>query len=457
MAFALEVSYEHEVFSKTDEIPGRTLYVGGTGPGNYSRIQDAIDNSTHGDTVFVYSGKKPYDEHLIIDTAITLIGQEKNSTIIDSQLDSDVITICHSNVVLSNFTITNTFSGHSFADGIVIENVDTVDISNCNISNNQKGGIYIFSSQCIVLANNLIGSNGQTGLKMDDSQDIHIIGNDITHNPSHGTCVSHCQNIFLECNNITSNKGRGILFSYDVHNSKIHSNIISHNGEDGIFLQDRCTHTDISNNIILENDEKGILMKSESHNNSIINNRIEGNNQDYFHSSGKGGGISIYDSFDTMIAHNIIRYNTHEELFLAGALRSCILYNSIYDKLPNRYSADLHLDTCYNSKISHNNFRQGVKKIVTIEFHTYGEIKELIQDIFKMRTVKIFDNFWKRPRMVPKTIGCLCYFNFGHPTRPRSSVVIPNMLFDIKPSIIPNRVACNLKNDSNFHLTSYFT
>ena len=35
---------------------GDTLYVGGSGPGNYTRIQDAIDNATDDDTVFVYSG-----------------------------------------------------------------------------------------------------------------------------------------------------------------------------------------------------------------------------------------------------------------------------------------------------------------------------------------------------------------------------------------------------------------
>jgi len=34
----------------------RTLYVGGSGPGNYTKIQDAIDDASYGDTVFVYNG-----------------------------------------------------------------------------------------------------------------------------------------------------------------------------------------------------------------------------------------------------------------------------------------------------------------------------------------------------------------------------------------------------------------
>jgi hypothetical protein len=35
---------------------GSWLYVGGSGPGNYTRIQDAVDNASDGDTVFVFDG-----------------------------------------------------------------------------------------------------------------------------------------------------------------------------------------------------------------------------------------------------------------------------------------------------------------------------------------------------------------------------------------------------------------
>jgi len=38
------------------------LYVGGSGPGNYSKIQDAIDNASEGDTIFVYNGT--YNEQI---------------------------------------------------------------------------------------------------------------------------------------------------------------------------------------------------------------------------------------------------------------------------------------------------------------------------------------------------------------------------------------------------------
>jgi len=38
--------------STVSTLDGNTLYVGGNGTGNYSSIQDAIDNASYGDTVF---------------------------------------------------------------------------------------------------------------------------------------------------------------------------------------------------------------------------------------------------------------------------------------------------------------------------------------------------------------------------------------------------------------------
>ena len=59
-----------------------TLYVGGSGPNNYTKIQDAINDASDGDTVFVYNDSIPYYEHIIINKSINLIGEDKDTTII---------------------------------------------------------------------------------------------------------------------------------------------------------------------------------------------------------------------------------------------------------------------------------------------------------------------------------------------------------------------------------------
>jgi parallel beta-helix repeat protein len=85
-------------------IRGNILYVGGSGEGNYTRIQDAIDNASDGVTIFVYKGI--YYEHLKIGKDIDLFGQDKEKTVIDA---SDIGTAVQIGgyVNLSGFTIRN--------------------------------------------------------------------------------------------------------------------------------------------------------------------------------------------------------------------------------------------------------------------------------------------------------------------------------------------------------------
>ncbi|EMR74892.1 parallel beta-helix repeat (two copies) [Thermoplasmatales archaeon SCGC AB-540-F20] len=59
---------------------GTTLYVGGTGPNNYTKIQDAINDASDGYTVFVYNDSSPYYESIIIDKSINLVGEDRDST-----------------------------------------------------------------------------------------------------------------------------------------------------------------------------------------------------------------------------------------------------------------------------------------------------------------------------------------------------------------------------------------
>ena len=66
--------------SATDEF-SNTQYVGGSGPGNYTTIQEGIDAATSGDTVYVYNGT--YYESVIVNKSINLVGEQKEATFID--------------------------------------------------------------------------------------------------------------------------------------------------------------------------------------------------------------------------------------------------------------------------------------------------------------------------------------------------------------------------------------
>ena len=54
------------IYKSSQSKNGNILYVGGDGPGNYTKIQNAIDNASSGDTVFVYDDSSPYIEDIKI-------------------------------------------------------------------------------------------------------------------------------------------------------------------------------------------------------------------------------------------------------------------------------------------------------------------------------------------------------------------------------------------------------
>jgi len=82
------------------------MWGGGEGPNNYSKIQDAVDNASDGDTIFVYSGI--YRENIVINKSVFLIGEDKNTTIIVGKEGlKTIINITANKVKIKGFTITN--------------------------------------------------------------------------------------------------------------------------------------------------------------------------------------------------------------------------------------------------------------------------------------------------------------------------------------------------------------
>jgi parallel beta-helix repeat protein len=83
----------------------KIIYVDDDGCADYESIQDAINVSNAGDTVYVYNGT--YYENIVIDKPITLLGENKNTTIIDGGVKGDSVSINSKDVTIQGFTITN--------------------------------------------------------------------------------------------------------------------------------------------------------------------------------------------------------------------------------------------------------------------------------------------------------------------------------------------------------------
>lgn len=123
-------------------------------PNDFDTIQSAIDASSNGDTIFVRAGH--YIEQLNINKEVTLIGENKETTIIDGGLThyingNNVLDIMVDNVKIEGFTITKG------ADGISACHVGNITIENNNIVNNFGHGIRLIKATDSVVKNNSMG------------------------------------------------------------------------------------------------------------------------------------------------------------------------------------------------------------------------------------------------------------------------------------------------------------
>ncbi len=141
-----------EILSPIGSSHGATSTVGKNGTQDYSHIQWAIDNASAGDTILVYNGT--YNENLIINKSITLMGNASTGTNIRGIGHGNVIYINSSWVNVSGFHINNSGAAESDA-GIKLFESNNCKISKNNCSKNQNG-IYLIDSHNNIINNNTV-------------------------------------------------------------------------------------------------------------------------------------------------------------------------------------------------------------------------------------------------------------------------------------------------------------
>ena len=252
---------------------GDILYVGGSGPSNYSKIQDAINDSSSGDTVFVYDDSSPYYENVVVDKSINLIGEDKALTVIDGDGNYDVVYISVDSVNISGFTIQN--SGNSGRDaGIELNSNYTTIINNIILNNNV--GVFIYHSNDNTVSENIIISNNDYGAYLHSSDSNFISQNTFSNNRWGIYFIYSIGNSILD-NNVDSNNHYGIWISRFSNNNTISGNIINLNNDYGLFFY-KSNSNNISSNVISNSSEGIYLFYSNS--NAISRNNFLNNKED---------------------------------------------------------------------------------------------------------------------------------------------------------------------------------
>jgi len=326
---------------------GNTLYVGGSGPNNYSSIQAAINAANPGDTVFVFNGT--YYECLIVQKTISLIGQDKYTTIIDGNAIPDRVGVVFlqygGGVLVTGFTIQN--GGYEAVVNIWSNNnIITGNIISGKIGNNDGFRIY---GNYNTISGNIIRDNKKYGINLYDSNHNTIINNTfesgdgiyitcmwedpyeswgthhITDNTANGKPIYYYKNengvavpsdasqvILANCHNCIvqdlsiSDMEVGILVGGYSYGNHIHDNSITDAGC-GIELEYEASYNNISENIII-NSGRGIFL-CDTEGNTIYGNTIEENNIGIYATPSQLP-LSRGNRYPTLLSDNDICRNT---------------------------------------------------------------------------------------------------------------------------------------------------
>ena len=223
---------------------------------NSDNIQDAINIAKPGSTVFIKNGV--YYENITIETPfINIVGESKESTVINGSFSGDVISIHADCVNISNLKIQGSedeFAGIKIGKyeyitdavgckindtiiqnnyyGIIAQGTNKLELTNNQILFNRDTGIFLDKTHsCIVKNNNITGnewfgikngwgsnwnlfeenliSKGNYGIDQYHSNYVKIIRNEITEN-LHGIKIYASISPKINYNNIFKNKRSGI-------------------------------------------------------------------------------------------------------------------------------------------------------------------------------------------------------------------------------------------------------
>ncbi len=218
---AIIPSTAQDVEKSSPALRGNTLYVGGSGPGNYSRIQDAVDNATDGDTVFVFDDSSPYNERVTVHKSIRLVGENQRTTVIDYRNTyvpmSTTVSLTADDVTFTGFTVRteamlvgynlNVYCNHS----TIMGNTFIGNRSHTPFSFN----IVLGNSHDNIIEENTI-SAGAVGIYVYESNDSTILANNITKNNLYGIILSNARRNNISMNNIIENGDYDAFVSRDL-------------------------------------------------------------------------------------------------------------------------------------------------------------------------------------------------------------------------------------------------
>jgi len=310
---------------------GTTIIV----PDGYPTIQEAINNAASGDTILVRSGV--YYERITINKTVALIGENKESTIIDGNASGTVVEVTKDFVSISEFTIQN--SG-DYPSNLIKLNSNGNNITNNVLRNSGDRGIEVN------FVNNTVADNQITntfyGILLMHSSGNNILRNNVSFSTNGIMLYEGCTDNFVYANNI-SNNNRGIYIGpvpaggssqISYYNTVSDNNVF--NNDNGIMVGGASFNTILINNTIWNNDW-GIYLQGTRYNFALGNNITKNE-------------LGIYmdgECNSTSFSHNNFINNNRQIENRAGAFRLPISWDGGYP-FGGNYWSDYQVKDIYS-------------------------------------------------------------------------------------------------------------
>jgi len=345
---------------------------------NYSTIQEAINapETLDGHEIFVASGI--YYEYVTVSKSLSLIGEDRSTTIIDGNGMGTVVYVTADNVEVRNFTIQNgTF-------GLYLKNSNNSKIINNTLQDGSYGIRLYYSRNSEIIGNNIyrytwfgveIKASGNTTLRdnsmveneytfgvngnslFDFINDIDV-SNTVNDKPIHYLINQHnitidastfqkigylglvnSTNIKVKNLNVQNNK-QGILFAFTIDSSI--NNVNAKNNWNGLYVA-HSSNISLSGNNANNNFDYGIKFFNSPR------STASGNNVD----NNGWAGIGLFGSFNSTVDGNEANSNYYN-LHLVYTNNSIIAGNNALAVKPGGYSIAVYYS--HNNIIYHNTF-----------------------------------------------------------------------------------------------------
>lgn len=362
----------------------KTWIVDDDGPADFDTIQEAINAADPGDTVFVHNGT--YCEHVVVNKTVSLIGENRSTTIIDGQGVGTVVRVVSDFVIINGFTMQNggfdlgicgivlngvkncTVDDNIMKTNMVgiyllLSNNNTVELNNAN---NNGFGIYVFLSN-----NNVINANGmannEKGMYLLDSVGNTLSHNNMTDNAYNfdisGEDLSHYINDIDATNTVG---GRAVCYLINKEDLVLNSSFFSNVGYIAIVNSTRITVDGLN----LTRNSKGILL-AYTDNSTVKNVNVTNNFQGIYLSTSTGNtftnnrasgnvyGIELFSSSNNTFVGNMITGN-NDGVFLTRSDNNSFVKNTV----TNANYRGIYLSASSNNVIYHNSFINNTNQVI---------------------------------------------------------------------------------------------